>query len=50
MGLEMRKECERCLSSLSTDSHAYICIYECTFCEPCTKDMENRCPNCGESL
>lgn len=50
MALEMRNECERCNSPLSGDSNAYICTFECTFCEPCTEEMNNVCPNCGGEL
>ncbi|MCM3163711.1 DUF1272 domain-containing protein [Metabacillus litoralis] len=50
MSLEMRKECEKCHSELKENSNAYICVYECTFCEPCTINMENVCPNCGGEL
>ncbi|MBB6452828.1 hypothetical protein HNQ94_001274 [Salirhabdus euzebyi] len=50
MALEMKNECERCNAELLNDSFAYICVYECTFCEPCTKQMENVCPNCGGEL
>jgi len=50
MALEMRNECERCNSPLSNESLAYICVYECTFCEPCTEEMQNVCPNCGGEL
>lgn len=50
MALEMRNECERCNSPLSNKSLAYICVYECTFCEPCTEEMQNVCPNCGGEL
>ncbi len=50
MGLEMRNECEKCSKKLTSESFAYICVHECTFCEPCTKEMENICPNCGGEL
>ena len=50
MALEMRNECERCDSSLSNFSLAYICVHECTFCETCTEEMKNICPNCGGEL
>ena len=50
MALEMRKECERCNASLTDDSMAYICIYECTFCPDCTESMNHACPNCGSEL
>ncbi|WP_370661042.1 DUF1272 domain-containing protein [Psychrosphaera algicola] len=29
---------------------AYICSYECTFCEDCTTAMANVCPNCQGTL
>ncbi|WP_081857314.1 DUF1272 domain-containing protein [Tumebacillus flagellatus] len=51
MALEMRQECERCNSALDDyTSEAYICVYECTFCAPCTEGMHHLCPNCGGEL
>ncbi|MCM3767707.1 DUF1272 domain-containing protein [Neobacillus niacini] len=50
MALEMRKKCERCDSAIGENAAAYICVYECTFCEPCTETMEHICPNCGGEL
>ncbi|WP_442599818.1 DUF1272 domain-containing protein [Neobacillus sp. D3-1R] len=50
MALEMRESCERCFSTIDDNSIAYICIYECTFCTPCTEEMQNVCPNCGGEL
>ncbi|MDQ0208805.1 DUF1272 domain-containing protein [Alkalicoccobacillus murimartini] len=50
MGLEMRKKCERCEAKLKDHLHAYICVYECTFCTNCTKEMKKICPNCGGEL
>lgn len=50
MGLEMRKKCERCNTSIGDDSIAFICVHECTFCSPCTENMKNICPNCGGEL
>src|SRR5438105_2718054 len=47
MGLEMRTKCERCGSELSMGGEAYICSYECTFCENCSNEMKSVCPNCG---
>jgi len=32
------------------DGLAFICSYECTFCEKCTDSMHNTCPNCGGEL
>ncbi|WP_139492525.1 DUF1272 domain-containing protein [Brevibacillus dissolubilis] len=50
MGLEMRKQCEKCTKELETDSVAYICTHECTFCHDCTESMHQVCPNCGGEL
>lgn len=50
MALEMREKCERCDSSIEDHSPAYICVYECTFCSPCTEELENVCPTCGGEL
>ena len=48
--LEMKPECERCGTDTPADGTAYVCSYECTFCEACTGAMEARCPNCGGEL
>ncbi|PAD69645.1 DUF1272 domain-containing protein [Bacillus sp. 7586-K] len=50
MALEMRKECEKCNSILMENSIAYICVHECTFCETCTENMKQICPNCCGEL
>ncbi|MFD5464792.1 DUF1272 domain-containing protein [Kitasatospora sp. NPDC127059] len=50
MALEMRETCERCEVSLTADSPASICSYECTFCADCTEVMAANCPNCGGEL
>ncbi|WP_108672501.1 DUF1272 domain-containing protein [Peribacillus acanthi] len=50
MALEMRKQCEHCNSPISENSDAYICVHECTFCGPCTEEMNRVCPNCGGEL
>jgi hypothetical protein len=50
MSLEMRERCERCGVSLVPDGVAFICSYECTFCEGCADGMGNVCPNCGGEL
>ncbi|SFQ61322.1 MULTISPECIES: DUF1272 domain-containing protein [unclassified Bacillus (in: firmicutes)] len=50
MALEMRKECERCNSSIDENSVAYICVHECTFCTPCYEELNSVCPNCGGEL
>ena len=48
--LEMRATCERCDRALEPGGVAYICSYECTFCEECSKELREVCPNCGGEL
>ena len=50
MSLEMRSECEKCHAPLGNEATAYICSFECTFCENCAGEMKNTCPNCGGEL
>ena len=50
MALEMKTNCQTCNTSLQTDSEVYICVYECTFCAPCTEKTQQICPNCGGEL
>lgn len=50
MSLEMRPVCEKCLSALSQDGAAYICSFECTFCQECSEAMSRVCPNCKGEL
>jgi len=47
--LDVRPECERCQRPLPpASSEAYICTFECTFCEECVKGpLDGVCPNCG---
>ncbi|MGQ0517438.1 DUF1272 domain-containing protein, partial [Bacillus sp. D-CC] len=37
----LKANCEICDQSLEQDSEAYICVYECTFCAPCTEERHN---------
>ncbi len=50
MALEMKDACMKCETALVVGDEAYICSYGCTFCGPCTVDMGNTCPNCGDEL
>ncbi|MBA3474525.1 MAG: DUF1272 domain-containing protein [Rubrobacter sp.] len=50
MSLEMCNECERCGVALDDEGDAFICSYECTFCEGCSVEMEHACPNCAGEL
>jgi uncharacterized protein len=50
--LELKPECERCGRDLPPDSsEAFICSFECTWCESCVEGFDGRlCPNCGGNL
>jgi uncharacterized protein len=50
--LELRPNCECCDQDLPADSkQAYICSFECTFCEACAEGrLAGRCPNCEGEL
>ncbi|QGQ45326.1 DUF1272 domain-containing protein [Metabacillus sediminilitoris] len=48
MGLEIKDTCDNCIGNIYGE--AYICVHECTFCEGCTLDMFNICPNCNGDL
>jgi biotin operon repressor len=50
LGLEMRSHCEACGTELEPEGVAYICSYECTFCEACAAKNGNVCPNCAGEL
>jgi hypothetical protein len=48
--LEMRDRCERCDDAIEQGGPAFICSYECTFCEKCAASMNQICANCGGEL
>ncbi|MCZ0867257.1 DUF1272 domain-containing protein [Dasania sp. GY-19] len=50
--LKLKPNCECCDKDLPPSSNeAFICSFECTFCEPCAKNvLSNICPNCGGSF
>jgi len=49
--LKMKAVCERCGAGVPLDGPgAYICSFECTFCEACTTSMSAVCPNCRGEL
>ena len=50
MALEMKPVCEKCGRELPHDAEAYICSYECTFCQECTLAMNHICLNCSGEL
>ncbi len=50
MALEYKSTCEKCTTTLTMQSEACICSYECTFCETCSIEMECICPNCKGEL
>lgn len=46
--LALRPSCEHCNKALPPESdEAFICTYECTFCQSCVELLEDVCPNCG---
>lgn len=49
--LILRPNCECCDIDLPPDAPAFICTFECTFCETCTDEIfKGTCPNCGGDL
>lgn len=49
--LKMKAACERCARPLEADGVAFICSYECTFCEDCSgNELDHTCPNCAGEL
>lgn len=48
--LKMKSRCQRCNTLLSNTAEAYICSYECTFCDACAHDLSLDCPNCSGNL
>ena len=48
--LKMKPSCEKCEIALEQTALAFICSFECTFCESCAHGMNDVCPNCGGDL
>jgi len=49
--LSLRPNCECCDADLPPAATAYICSFECTFCEACTTErLRGVCPNCAGNL
>jgi len=49
--LKMKDACERCGSRLGLEAAgAFICSFECTFCQGCTTSLNGICPNCSGEL
>ncbi|KIT16039.1 DUF1272 domain-containing protein [Jannaschia aquimarina] len=50
--LQIRPNCEWCDRDLPPDSaDAMICLYECTYCADCVRDvLHNVCATCGGGL
>lgn len=46
----MHPACLRCAATFCQESAAYICSFECTFCDGCAEDLKQHCPNCGGDL
>jgi len=50
MALEMKIRCEGCGERLLPDAEAYVCSYECTYCDECMAAAGATCPHCGGEL
>jgi hypothetical protein len=49
--LQLRPNCETCDADLTADSAAYICTFECTYCQSCANNTHQHvCPNCRGNL
>lgn len=50
--LELKPNCEKCNKELPhTSDEAYICSYECTFCEECSAEtFKFICPHCQGNI
>jgi uncharacterized protein len=48
--MDNRPACERCNAPTPVTAVAFICSYECTWCEACAADFAFVCPNCGGEL
>ncbi|TDM00379.1 MAG: DUF1272 domain-containing protein [Flavobacteriaceae bacterium] len=49
--LQMKLNCEKCNHSLPPNSdQAFVCSYECTYCETCFEELSGVCPNCKGNL
>jgi two-component system LytT family sensor kinase len=46
----MKTACEACGLPLTRDGEAYICSYECTYCQNCYVNLHRVCPNCAGEL
>jgi hypothetical protein len=50
MSLQMKGECEKCTTALSSQGEAFICSHECTYCPNCYAELKAVCPNCSGEL
>ena len=49
-GLALKTQCEKCSKAVPAGGDAFICSYECTFCEGCAESYGKVCPNCQGEL
>ncbi|MFZ2239108.1 MAG: DUF1272 domain-containing protein [Gordonia amarae] len=47
--LTMKTRCEVCSTALEPAGVAWICSYECTYCDKCAQQV-TACPNCAGEL
>ncbi|MFT2092400.1 DUF1272 domain-containing protein [Paraglaciecola sp. 2405UD69-4] len=49
--LKLKPNCETCDCDLPPQSIAYICSFECTYCETCSDKLHQyTCPSCKGNL
>jgi hypothetical protein len=48
--LKMKDKCEKCGTHTGLTDMAFICSFECTFCEACANSMACICLNCSGEL
>ena len=46
MALQMKTRCKHCEAELLPAGRAYICSYECSYCESCAEHLLYICPEC----
>ncbi len=50
MTLQMKTSCEGCNAQLFQDGEAYVCSFECTYCNRCMANANGVCSRCGGEL
>lgn len=45
-----KPRCEKCRTELRSDTAAFVCSYDCTWCARCAERFGGKCPNCQGAL